>query len=147
MNARTTPHSRLSTQRALTSCVYAAALAVLGCTAGWLEPATSNKAAEATAVAGKQDTELADHDAHLARIRAGDCFGLGARIGTRGACLVIIACGIDRAQESYYDPQTKALVAEYLYDPMSDIEAWTTGYTDCAAEPFVGGEYILCGGP
>ena len=110
-----------------------------------------------------------EYEAHLARIRAGECFGLGARVGTRGVetdsrdgdargnsristdqprgCLVIIESGIDIAREAYYDPEAETLVAEYIYDPMNSFEGWTLGDAECAGEPFVESEHILCGGP
>jgi hypothetical protein len=91
------------------------------------------------------DAAPVDYDAHLERIRAGDCFGLGAHVGPQGSCLVIIEHHIDVAVESYYDPETKLLVAEYLYDPMSDIEEWITGHADCREEPFLQCQFILCG--
>ncbi len=156
MNARTVasnssrrplPTEEQLSRRLISSCVYAAALAVLGCTASGLEPVVSGESGRTTVVAGADVQLPADYDAHLGRIRAADCFGLGARVGTRGACLVIIEHHIDGVRESYYDPQTKALVAEYLDDPMSNFEGWTLGDAECAGEPFVESEYILCGGP
>jgi len=174
MVAPTTALSPLRTRRAVALCVYAVALAVLGCTAGALElvgwsesgqPAVvaAEQAADATdgpteppnadgdvIVDGAVDADrsahvaLTDYDARLARIRAGDCHALGACVGTRGSCLVIMERHIDVASESYYDPATKGLLAEYLYDPMNGVETWTTGYADCAAEQFVQNEFIIC---
>jgi hypothetical protein len=86
-----------------------------------------------------------DYDALVERIRAGECSGLAARIGTRGPWLVVIEAHIDNYRERYFDPGTHLLVAEYLFDPMSDLEEWTLGYVDCADEEFAQTEFVLCG--
>lgn len=161
MNVPITPYTCFWTRPALASCVYAAALFLLGCTAGGLDPVVPNDSGKPTIVASGQavggaagaaeatatgeGASLTDYDAHLARIRAGDCRGLGACIGTRGRCLVIIEHRIDTAWESYYDPATGDLVAQYVYDPMSGFEDWMLGYTDCGEEQFVQDDFVVCG--
>lgn len=168
MNVKAARRKRLCTRSALASALHATAFFLLGCTAGGLELAAWNKSGQTAVVAGERaadatdgqmqtpdidaevnadtdaDVSLDDYDAHLARIRAGDCRGFAARVGTCGGCLAIIEFHIDVAWESYYDPETKRLVAQYLYDPMSGVDTWTPDSTDCAAEQFVQDEFIIC---
>jgi len=90
---------------------------------------------------------LASYDSVVERIRAGDCLGLGARIGTCGPWFVVIVMRIDSSRTWYFDPDTRLLVAEFVFDPMSDIETWTFGYVDCADEDFKQAEFLVCGSP
>ena len=86
-----------------------------------------------------------DYDAFVQRIRAGECSGLAARIGTCGPWLVVIESHIDNYREWYFDPETRRLVAEHVFDPMIDIQEWTVGYAAYAEEEFVQTEFIVCG--
>lgn len=88
--------------------------------------------------------ELADsYEVMLARIRAGECFGLGAIIGTCGPWLVITQHHIDAYQSSYFAPETHLLVAQYEFG--FPDEGWSFGYVDCDNTDFVETEHILCG--
>lgn len=89
----------------------------------------------------------ANYDAVVSRARAGDCPGLWARIGSCGTWLVVIVSRIDSYKEWYFDPDTRLLVAEYVYDPMSGVDAWTFGYADCGNNEFVEAELRVCDNP
>ena len=58
---------------------------------------------------------------------------------------MVIESHTDNYREWYFDPETRRLVAEHVFDPTIDIEESTGGYAACAEEEFVQTEFIVCG--
>jgi len=124
---------------------FAAALLACGCTLP-LEGLLGDK--ETTSVPIEPPVGSAagpDYDNTLEAIRKGECWGLGARVGTCGQWLVIIQHHIDTALTSYFDPQTRRLVAQHWFDVSE--EYWLFGHVDCNWTEFTETEYIVCNGP